>query len=227
MARISNYKGRRAGGYERLFGDVELGILISRIQGAVIGSGTELERIIRSRVKLIDDLDRFLKLEIMPAGIFLADKRQLKACKTLDFAGSEPDFVLFRRRDGHQHCYVVELKDGDNFDTKKAAAERRSMSDFISMNAQYVPYTMSAHICCFNQDSREEIVVGLKSKITLEEAMTGREFCELLEINYGEIIEERKADQYPNLSYFVEELLRIDAVKTLIEERLDSQDSGR
>ena len=161
----------------------------------------------------------------MPAGIYLADKRQLKACKTLDFAGSEPDFVIFRRRDGHQHCYVVELKDGDNFDTKKAAAERRSMHDFISMNAQYVPYTMSPHICCFNQDSREAIVVGLKSKITIEEAMTGREFCELLEINYEDIIEERKADQYPNLTYIVNELLCIDAVRTLIKKHLESLDS--
>ena len=180
---------------------------------------------IRSKVKLIDDLDGFLKHDIMPAGIYLADKRQMKACKTLDFAGSEPDFVIFRRREGHQHCYVVELKDGDNFDTKKAAAERRSMHDFISMNAQYVPYTMSAHICCFNQDSREAIVVGLKSKITLDEAMTGREFCSLLEIDYDSIIEERKADQNPNLIYFVNELLRIDSVKTLIEKRLVSFDS--
>lgn len=225
MARISKYKGRRAGGYERLFGDEELGVLISRIQGAVIGSGTELERIIRSKVKLIDDLDDFLQHDIMPTGIYLADKRQLKACKTLDFAGSEPDFVIFRRREGHQHCHVVELKDGDNFDTKKAAAERRSMYDFISMNAQYVPYTMSAHICCFNQDSREAIVAGLKSKITLEEAITGREFCELLEVNYDTIIEERKSDQLPNLTYFVDELLRIDAVKTLIEKRLSFLDS--
>lgn len=156
----------------------------------------------------------------------MADKRQLKACKTLDFSGSEPDFVLFHRRDGNKHCYVVELKDGDNFDTKKAAAERKSMSDFISMNAQYVPYTMSAHICCLNQESREEIVVGLKNKITLQEAMTGREFCELLEIDYGDIIEERKADQYPNLSYFVKELLRIDSVRILIEERLAKLESG-
>ena len=221
MARISKSKGRQSGGYERLFGNEDLGLLISRVHGAVISFGTELERIVKSKVNRITELDDFLENEIMPNGVYLADKRQLKASKTLDFGGSEPDFVIFRRRDGRQHCYVVELKDGDNFDTKKAAAEHRSMHEFISKNAPHMHFTVSAHICCFNQDSREAIVTGFKRKITFDEAMTGREFCDLLEIDYDSIIVERKADQGPNLTYFVETLLDIDAVRELIEKRLD------
>ena len=42
--------------------------------------------------------------------------------------------------------------------------------------------------------------------------MTGREFCELLEIDYDEIVERRKADQESNLRCFVRELARIDRV---------------
>ena len=53
MARIENAKGRRENqapsGYTRLFGIKELGQLMSRIQGTVISSGTELEKLIYER----------------------------------------------------------------------------------------------------------------------------------------------------------------------------------
>ena len=42
--------------------------------------------------------------------------------------------------------------------------------------------------------------------------MTGREFCELLEINYEEILEARRHDQEENVKYFLDELLRIDEI---------------
>lgn len=223
MARIKKRKGRYSGGYERVFGNEELGHLISCIHSAVISSGRELEQLIGSKVEPIPDLDEFLKAEVMPNGVFLAVKKQIKDSKTLDFAGSEPDFVIFRRREGRQQCYVVELKDGDNFDTKKAAAEGTSIHDFVGQNAPLMGFKVSSHVCCFNQESKEAIVLGFKSKITYDEAMTGREFCELLEIDYESILEERKADQEPNLYHFIDDLLSIESVRKLIEVRLRSQ----
>ena len=224
MARIEGRKGRKKGGYERLFGDEDVGHLISRVQGAVISSGTELERIIKREVKPIENLDAFLEQEIMPEGVFLASKSQLKESKILDFSGSEPDFVVFRRRDGRQRCHIVELKDGDNFDTKKAAAEHRSVHEYISQNAQHLNYKMSAHICFFNSLSRDEVVKGLKGKISVEEALTGREFCAMLEIDYEMIVEERKNDQRPNFEYFVRELSRIESVRELFQHYLENPD---
>ena len=47
MALIENAKGRKDGGYVRLLGDKELGLLISRVHSAVISAGTELEKIIK------------------------------------------------------------------------------------------------------------------------------------------------------------------------------------
>ena len=205
-------RGRTGGAYERLFGDEELGLLISKVQSAVISSGTEIERLIRSSVKAIDSLDDFLTIEIMPDGILLANKQQIKQSQNLRFSGAEPDFIIFRRRDNKQRCHIVELKDGDNFDTKKSAAERRSMREFISANGANMPYVISSHFCSFNQDSRSAIVAGFKNRISLDEAMTGREFCELLEIDYDLIVEARKADQELNLAYFVSELVKIPAV---------------
>ena len=213
MALIRDREGRKGGGYERLFGDEALGHLISRVQAAVISSGTELERIIKQEVAPIEDLDSFLDQEIMEDGVFLVDKRQLKASTKLDFTGSEPDFVVFRRRNERQHCYVIELKDGDNFDTKKSTSEHRALHDYVTQNAPHLHFTVTSHICCFNQTSREEIVRGFKNRIPLEEAMTGREFCDLLEISYVKIVETRKKDQLANLQYFVGELTKIEAVR--------------
>jgi len=64
MALIENAKGRRKNqspsGYTRLFGICELGNLMSRIQGTVISSGTELEKLIYERATKIDNLDEFI-----------------------------------------------------------------------------------------------------------------------------------------------------------------------
>ena len=221
MALIRNAKGRNAGsGYSRLFGDNTLGYLMSRVHSAVVTSGTELEKIIKKNVSPIDDLDSFLQQEIMPEGVFVADKGKVKKCKTLDFAGSEPDFIIFKRRQGKQQCYLVELKDGDSFDTKKAAAEHSSMHSFISKNAKYLQYKVSSHFCCFNQDNKQSIIDGFKKKIAPEEAMTGREFCQLLELDYEEIVENRRKQSPDNLDYFLSELIKIDSVKFWLEKNL-------
>ena len=185
MARLRDANPKNtSGSYGRLFGDEALGELASKVQSAVISSGSELEAMIAASVQNLPDLDAFLEQEIMPEGVLLARKRQIKQSNTLDFAGSEPDFMVFKRRGGVQACHIVELKDGHVFDTKKASAERQAMHGFIERNAQYIQYRFRAHFCAFNQDDRQAIWDGFKRRIALDEAMTGREFCELLEINY-------------------------------------------
>lgn len=75
-------------------------------------------------------------------------------------------------------------------------------------------------ICGFNADSREEIQIGFKGKISIEEAMTGKEFCDLLGIDYDNILAIRAADRESNYDVFLEELLAITSVKTDIRRRL-------
>ena len=87
MALIRNAKPKNtSGSYERLFGNAELGELASKIQSAVISSGSELEALISHVVPNIDDLDAFLKQEIMPDGVSLARKPQIKRSAILDFS---------------------------------------------------------------------------------------------------------------------------------------------
>ena len=98
MALIRNKRGRTDGGYTRLFGDPQLGSLISRIQSAVISSGNELEKLIVERAPVIGDIDRFLQQDIYPEGVFVATKAAIKKCQTIDSVSAEPDFVVFERR---------------------------------------------------------------------------------------------------------------------------------
>ena len=211
-----------SGAYERLFGITELGNLISKVQSTVISSGSELEEIIMKRVNKIPDLDNFLKDEIMPEGVFVATKRQIRKGKKLDFHSSQPDFLVFRRREGQQHCHVIELKDGHVFDTKKSQAEKQTMRHFIINNADKLQYKISSHFCCFNQEDKQKIYDGFKRKIPLDKILTGRELCDLLEIDYDEIIRIRKADQETNTKFFVSQLLKIESVKNKIKSFFDA-----
>ncbi len=222
MARLRNARPKNvSGAYDRLFDNAELGALASKIQSAVISSGNELERLISRRVRNIPDLDEFLTQQIMPDGVFLVRKNEMKKCRTLDFAGAEPDFMVFKRRENIQTCHVVELKDGHVFDTKKSSAERQSMHGFIERNAPHIQYRFQAHFCAFNQKDKHIIWDGFKRKIALSEAMTGQEFCELLEINYEKIVAERRENGPDNIEFFLSELVGIEAVRRRLLELLD------
>jgi len=76
-------------------------------------------------------------------------------------------------------------------------------------------------VCCFNQNSKEKILQGFKNKIKPSEAFTGQEFCELIGIDYQAIVKERKTqDQKENISFFCEELLKIEECREIIIETL-------
>ena len=219
MALIEKAKGRREnqspGGYTRLFGLERLGNLMSRIQGAVISSGSELERLIWERVNQVDDLDTFLDRTIHGGEdkIFVAIKKQIKL-STKIHSKYEPDFIGFNPH--RRICYIVEVKDGDQFDTKKSSGEHATLHSFRDDISSELPYSTSIFICSFNAATKEEIFKGLKGKFALTEIITGKELCDLFGINYGEIRRIRMNDQRRNLEYFIKEILKIGAVRAII-----------
>lgn len=215
MAKMSARVAKESsGGYERVFGNKELGNLITKVHVTSIANGAELEKILSTCVEnKIDDLDHFLSTDTMPDGVFLATQSKIKLSQTFDTVRNEPDFLVFAQTNGGQNCYVIELKDGHVFDTKKAEAEYRNLKDFVAKNAGKIPFTFSVFVVGFNQNSKDAIVSGFKNKISKDEAMTGREFCKLLSIDYSEIINVRKADQNENIDYFINELMKIPTVR--------------
>lgn len=218
MALIEKAKGRRPGqspsGYTRLFGIDALGNLMSRIQGTVISSGTELEKLIWERVKQIPDLDKFIVETINTPrdGIWIAKKEQVKHSKIIH-SQYEPDFIAFDLN--KRICYVVEVKDGDQFDTKKASGEHKTLHDFIT-GCEALPFSKQVYICSFNAKTKEDIYLGLKKKFSMTEILTGKELCGLFGIDYDEIIKIRTSDQQGNLEYFVKALSSIGTIRRMI-----------
>lgn len=219
MAVIERMRGRRASqspsGYSRLFGDCLLGNLLSRVQGAVIASGTELEKLIWERVHQVPDFDLFVTKQVKStkSGIWVARKEQVKVSKYIR-ANYEPDFLAFDLRG--RVCYVVEVKDGDQFDTKKSSSEYAMLHAFADSVRYAIPLEYQIRICCFNTNDKEQIYVGLKRKFSLSEILTGKELCSLFRINYDDIVAARYRDQAANLEYLVRELLRIPRVRDLV-----------
>ncbi len=218
MAKISNAKGRVTGsGYSRVFNDEELGYLLSRVQATVISNGTELEKMIIERSNTIDDLNYFIdNVEDFEHGTYLCTKKVVKRSRFR--TQHEPDMLIFivNRRG---RLMIVELKDGDSFDTKKVAGERQSLISFMNEISRHIPFEVSIHVCSFNQLNKNEIYTGFKATFEMDEILTGFELCEILGINYYEILEIRKTDAEENMDYFITELLRIDSVRKKILEK--------
>lgn len=213
MALIEKSKGRTSGGgYERLFGNAALGALLSRVHATVISSGNELEGLIASLAQVVTDFDQFL--ETQPLGTYLVTKGIIK--KSAYRSNMEPDLLVFELTATRQHCYIIELKDGDTFDTKKAAGEIKLLKDFQNNISSQLRCTTSIHICSFNQPDKNEIVKGFKKKITLKEAMTGVELCTILGLDYSAIVGSRIHQQVQNMDYFIEKLLSIPEIKAEI-----------
>ena len=218
LALIENSKPKEtSGGYFRLFGICKLSKLITKIHSTVISSGSELEKMILDRVELINDLDEFLKCDNIPQGIKVASKKTIKKSKEIDSSGQEPDFLVFKKENDKQECFIIELKDGHVFDTKKALAERNYIYDFSAKNARKFQYIFKCYVCAFNAESKSKIYHGFKGKINKDDLITGIEFCKLLKIDHIEIINERKKDREENVNYFIKELLTIDIIKDRIK----------
>ena len=217
MALIEKAKGRGDGGYTRLMGNEAIGLLLSKAQAAVITSGTELEKEIIARSRQIEDLDAFVASGGgLASGVYLASKKTVK--KSLLATDQEPDLLVFSVDERKKHCCIIELKDGDAFDTKKSQGEKNSLSHFQNHISRKLPFTTSIHICCFNAASRQEVVKGLKNKISLEEAMIGKELCDLLAISYADIVNKRRKDQQDNFRYFLERLFTLPEAAALLAE---------
>lgn len=220
--KIRNAKGRTDGnsGYARVLGNEKLGELLSKVQLTVISNGTELERIITSYSNCIENLDAFLDAVTNSEqndGVYLCKKSVLKKSK-VTIKNIEPDLLVFLVQK-KRICKIIELKDGDAFDTKKSLGEREHLEEFSKEFGSRIPFVAEYYICCFNQDDKQKIYEGFKKCFDLEHILTGHELCEILQIDYEKIIEQRKQDAKDNFEYFIDELLKIDEVKSSIKQK--------
>lgn len=219
MSKIENTKvGREDGGWTRLFNNKEFGALFSRTHATMIRAGTELEKMIAA-----NHLDTMTEEEannfILGKNNYNIKKRYIitksiikKILKPYIGCSKEPDFVILFLID--EKCYIIELKDGDTFDTKKSTGEVLTLDEFADkFKLKFPAYEVYKRVCSFNLENKTKIVAGLKNRITLEEAMTGKEFCDLIGVSYSSIVAQRENEGPENIDFFLKELLKIKDAK--------------
>jgi hypothetical protein len=218
MAKIADSKGRpdENSGYARLFGNQQLGHLISRVQATVIRTGNELEHLIEKETP--EELKASLDDILVGQNTYSTTQVifQAKMPPQTEHRGEKADIVIFNHH--QKSAMVIELKDGDTFDTKKSSGELESMTTFVNWITSQFGYKANFYFCCFNQNDKQAIVAGAKGRFDISHAMTGQGLCEVLQIDYDKIREKRQKEQPENLRYFIVELLKINDVQKIISE---------
>ena len=222
MAKIRNSNPKTSsGGYERLLGNKDMADIFTKAQSTVISNGTELEKIITERANNIEDLDDFMsKVNSgqMGSGVFLCTKKVTKK-SSYKLEGHEPDFLIFNINDNGKVAHVIELKDGDAFDTKKSAGEKNSLKQFKMHLGSMIEFRTDYKICAFNQSDKEKIISGFKNAFAIDEVWTGRDFCNELGIDYDEIINQRKNDAIDNYDFVLDALAEMEDVQNRVFEK--------
>lgn len=236
MSKIKDAKGRTDGGsgYTRTLKNESLGQLISKVQATVISNGTELERMLLTRTKnKINNLDEFIKqatIGKITDGVYLCSKKVFSKSQYIILDNEkkkiQPDLLIFIVEE-KRVCKVVELKDGDNFDTKKSNGEKSHLEEFALKFGAQIPFVAEYYICCFNQENKELIHAGFKGAFDLNHILTGKELCKILNVDYEEIVSSRKIDALENFDYFIDELLKIDEVQKKIIEKLNEMNESK
>jgi len=208
MALISNAKGRREdetpSGYERLFGNRQLGMLMSKVQSAVISTGNELEGMLANQIKDTQGIS-IQKIN--------KENRVFKGIK------DGHDIIIDCVVEKDKKFMLIEIKDGDTFDTKKVAGEVESLltaKNHIIETHKLKESDVLVFYCSFNATSHEQIERGAKGLLPKNSAMTGQEFCKLVGLDFDKIVQERKKDQQENLNYFIGELKKIPEIHSKI-----------
>jgi hypothetical protein len=155
--------------------------------------------------------------------VHLIDKRTLRAHVTpylfgRDQKNIEPDFLILVLDIARKNALIIELKDGDMFDTKKAAGEIANMQKYAAALTAKIGFGVSVdwRVCCFNQNDQQAIVKGFKNQFTVDHAMTGQQFCELVRLDYDDIRKQRKAWTLDNRAAFAQMLLDVPNAKQAI-----------
>ena len=162
-----------------------------------------------------EDFSKFIN-KTLPNGTYLIPKKIIKQIiKKAIGSTSESDFIVIVIVD--TKTYVVKIKDGDTFDTKKSLGEFSSCREFAKLFTQHLvkinlSYIVKIRICSFNQQSKKRIVEWLKNKISIQEAWSGDDFCKILGIFYTTIVKQMEANQDANLKFFVDELMKIPEI---------------
>lgn len=228
MVKLKDAKGKSGEAFTRLLGNADLGKLLSRVQASLIRGGNELENLLAKVIPLemhttLDELSQPPNSNLRPGiQVVFHPKRPdpHDSEKTI-----QADLLVV---DNEKRLFMlIEVKDGDTFDTKKSDGELESLRMICSWLAQEFPYKAQYYICAFNQSDRKKIIDGTKKRFSEQHVMTGIELCAHLGVDFDTVREMREVDQTENREYFLRELLAIYDIKSEILRLLELDDEQK
>ena len=193
MTRLSDVskkkKHKTSGSYGRLFNDDEIGLVISDVQSTAIRNGNELEGIIEhySNPLTQNETNELIASinnnKVVEKRTYLLSKKSYRNTE-IAIPNHEPDYIVLQVDDKNLTAIVIEMKDSDDFDTKKSNGELETLTKCCDFISNHLGINATCALCCFNQTSHKRIMQGLKNRFDEAHVMTGAEFCELVDIDY-------------------------------------------
>ena len=117
----------------------------------------------------------------------------------------QPDLLSIIVKNGKIDFYVIEIKMGDNFDTKKSAAEKEHLTIFSEkLNVITGVNKVYKILPFFSNTSKDKLSkYGFKNVFSEEEILTRNELSELFGINFDGLIELYSNVKETNITMFI------------------------
>jgi hypothetical protein len=190
-------------GYYRLLGHEPLANLIRKAQSCVIGNGNELENKV---LQYSSASNKFNKQHLDEFNLDTSSAFIVQMKVPTPNSSQKKNVAVDCVAITNEEIFLIELKDGSNFDTKKSAGEVASLNKACSIVSSRDPRNRKCtpKIVFWNAQSLKE--VSFKVKGADDMLMLGQEFCSTFGVDFNKINSERKQDAERNLQYFVEQL---------------------
>lgn len=219
-----------------LYGET-LGRELSKAQSNIIGNGTVLENLVSASIRnagfefyeigtLSDynkEVDMFDTCRInddtfdISDRIYLIDKRVFKDIKH-NGKGIQPDLLALIVKDGKVDFNVIELKAGDNFDTKKSSAEKVHLTVFVDqLNAIKGIEPVYKITPFFSNVSKDKLSkYGFKNVFSEDELLTRDELSELFGIDFNDLIDPYEEFRDINIRAFLNNLCEDPYIREIL-----------
>lgn len=197
--------------YYRMTGNELLAQLLQKVHSCSIRNGNELENLSFEHSKNKNKIKDYKFngtnwIQPAPGETNLVLKFMVKK-GLFSKKGTHVDFALLTSKD----VYLVELKDGCNFDTKKSTGEYEKISkvkDYLEKNDPF-QRTYHKYIVSWNATKIEEISFKDERAKNENMLMVGKDFAELIDVDYNKVNQLRNGDRIQNEEYVLTEVVKI------------------
>ena len=194
-------------GYYAIFGDIDIARTISKTHATAIVNGTELEKLIYESIKCdkYENLSYEETLELINKNkgtpIYFKNVKIHKRIyeqhgyKLSGKNNTNLDNLFY---DGDKKIYINEFKDGASLDTKKSEIEVDSVVNISNLfNNEGLNIESYGTLTLWRCSNLEHSSIKTKRDDFLK--ITGKDYCEIIDIDFKKIQDERDIDQDDNI----------------------------